>query len=170
MAIMSQEKRLRFRIKTRDQEIELEGDFEYVRDKFENLVDNLRLKDVVQAGQESVETVEASEPSDLLRGIVQFSGEGRPYLTVPADSLSAKEALALVLYATHPKMFGDDELSTVLGSSWKTTSGAVVRARASELKREGKLIAEKGSYVLSGAGVQWVTGEVIPGLKKTMQY
>ena len=143
---MSQEKRLRFRIKTRDQEIELEGDFEYVRDKFENLVENLRLKD----------------------GIVQFSGEGRPYLTVPADSLSAKEALALVLYATHPKTFGDDELSTLLGASWKTTSGAVVRARASELKREGKLIAEKGSYVLSGAGVQWVTGEVIPGLKKTI--
>jgi len=150
---MSQEKRLRFRIKTRDQEIELEGDFEYVRDKFENLVENLRLND---------------GPSDLLKGIVQFSGEGRPYLTVPADSLSAKEALALVLYATHPKTFGDDELSTLLGASWKTTSGAVVRARASELKREGKLIAEKGSYVLSGAGVQWVTGEVIPGLKKTI--
>jgi hypothetical protein len=48
-------------------------------------------------------------------------------------------------------------------------SGAVVRARASELKREGKLIAEKGAYVLSGAGVQWVTGEIIPNLKKSMQ-
>src|SRR5205823_166415 len=168
-AIMSQEKRLRFRIRTRDQEIELEGDFEYVRDKFENLVENIRLKHGKVAKTEAVQTLETSEPSDLLKGIVQFSGEGRPYLTVPADSLSAKEALALVLYATHPKTFGDDELSTLLGSSWKTTSGAVVRARASELKREGKLIAEKGSYVLSGAGVQWVTGEVIPGLKKMTQ-
>ena len=166
---MSQEKRLRFRIRTRDQEIELEGDFEYVRDKFENLVENLRLKDGIVAKPEAVQTLETSEPSDLLKGIVQFSGEGRPYLTVPADSLSAKEALALVLYATHPKTFGDDELSTLLGSSWKTTSGAVVRARASELKREGKLIAEKGSYALSGAGVQCVTGEVISGLKKTIQ-
>src|SRR6266571_5090106 len=95
-AIMSQEKRLRFRIRTRDQEIELEGDFEYVRDKFENLVENLRLKDgIVSPKPELVQTLETSEPSDLLKGIVQFSGEGRPYLTVPADSLSAKEALAL---------------------------------------------------------------------------
>src|SRR5207302_352382 len=138
---MSQEKRLRFPIRTRDQEIELEGDFEYVREKFESLVENLRLKDgIVPAKPETVQTLETSEPSDLLKGIVQFSGEGRPYLTVPADSLSAKEALALVLYATHPKTFGDDELSTLLGSSWKTTSGAVVRARASELKREPKLM------------------------------
>src|SRR5207244_10139263 len=156
------------RINTRDQEIDIAGDFEYVSDKYENLVENLRLKDgIVQAKTEPVQTPETSEPSDLLKGIVQFSGEGRPYLTVPADSLSAKEALALVLYATHPKTFGDDELSTLLGASWKTTSGAVVSARASELKREGKLIAEKRSYVLSGAGVQWVTGEVIPGHKNT---
>lgn len=167
---MSQEKKLRFRIKTKDQEIELEGDFDYVRDKFEGLVDKMQLKNgTLQAAPETVQTLEPLEPSDLLKGIVQYSGEGRPYLTVPADSLSAKEALALVLYATHPKTFGDDELSNLLGSSWKTTSGAVVRARASELKREGKLIAEKGSYVLSGAGVQWVTGEVIPGLKKVIQ-
>src|SRR5207249_1458804 len=167
---MSQEKRLRFRIRTRDQETELEGDFEYVRDKFENLVENLRLKDgIVPAKPEAIQTLETSEPSDLLKGIVQFRGEGRPYLTDPEDSLSAKEDLALVLYATHPKTFGDEQLSTLLGSSWKTTSGAVVRARASELKREGKLIAEKWSYVLSGAGVHWVTGEVIPGLKKTTQ-
>jgi hypothetical protein len=167
---MSQEKKLRFRIRTRDQEIELEGEFEYVREKFENLVDRLQVKNgVSQSTPEPVPVMETSEPSDLLKGIVQYSGEGRPYLTVPADSLSAKEALALVLYATHPKTFGDDELSNLLGSSWKTTSGAVVRARASELKREGKLIAEKGSYVLSGAGVQWVAGEVIPGLRKTIQ-
>src|SRR6266851_2252383 len=164
---MSQEKRLRFRIKTHNQEIELEGDFEYVRDKFENLVEILRLKDgIAQTKPEPVQTLETSEPSDFLRGIVQFSGEGRPYLTVPADSLSAKEALALVLYATHPKTFGDDELSTLLGSSWKTTSGAVVRARASELKREGKLIAEKGSYVLSGAGVNGSPEKSYPASRK----
>ena len=167
---MSEEKKLRFRIRTRDQEIELEGAFDYVREKFENLVERLQVKDSSMVTvQEPVVVATSGEPSEVLKGIVQFSGEGRPYLTVPADSLSAKEALALVLFATHPKTFGDDELSTLLGSSWKTTSGAVVRARASELKREGKLIAEKGSYVLSGAGVQWVTGEVIPGLKKTIQ-
>jgi len=58
---MSQEKRLRFRIKTHSQEIELEGDFEYVRDKFENLVESLRLKDgIVQAKPETVQTMETS--------------------------------------------------------------------------------------------------------------
>ena len=165
---MSEEKKLRFRIRTRDQEIELEGAFDYVREKFENLVERLQVKDGSMMTVQKPVVAESGEPSEVLKGIVQFSGEGRPYLTVPADSLSAKEALALVLFATHPKTFGDDELSTLLGSSWKTTSGAVVRARASELKREGKLIAEKGSYVLSGAGVQWVTGEVIPSLKKTL--
>src|SRR2546425_820458 len=115
---MSQEKRLRFRIKTHSQEIELEGDFEYVRDKFENLVESLSLKDgISQTKPEPVQTIEPSEPSDLLKGIVQFSGEGRPYLTVPADSLSAKEALALVLYATHPKTFRDDEPSKTDGNA-----------------------------------------------------
>ena len=89
-------------------------------------------------------------------------------MTVPADSLSAKEALALVLCATHPKPLGDDQLSSLLGASWKTTSGAIVRARASELKREGKLIAERGSYMLSGAGIQWVKTDLLPNLRKTV--
>src|SRR3989442_16020291 len=112
---MSQEKRLRFRIRTRDQEIELEGDFEYVRDKFENLVENLRLKDrIVSTKPEPVQTLEASEPSNWLKGIIKFRGEGRPYLTVPADSLSATEALALVLYATPPKTFADYEMINLL--------------------------------------------------------
>jgi len=116
----------------------------------------------------SVPASQQSTSQDPLEGIIQLSSEGRPHLTVPAGSVSAKEALALVLYATHPKPFGDDELSSLLGASWKTTSGAIIRARASELKREGKLIAERGSYVLSGAGVQWVKGDVIPNLRKTM--
>src|SRR2546427_10742496 len=133
---MSQERRLRFRIRTKDQEVELEGDFEYVRDKFETLVESLHLKDaIVQTRLEPVPTPEISEPSDLLKGIVQFSGEGRLYLTVPADSLSAKVAFLLVLYPSHPKTFVDDELSTLLGSSCKTTSGTVVRPRAIELIR-----------------------------------
>ncbi len=166
--------KLRFRIKRRDYEVELEGDFDYVKEKFENLSESFQhhLK------QEPLQTISTSEqpesflapqqPAEGLTGIVQYSTEGRPHLTVPADRLTAKEALALVLYATHPKPLGDDDLSGMLGSSWKTTSGAVVRARASELKREGKLIAEKGNYVLSGAGVQWVTGDLIPNLRKTV--
>ena len=168
---LSEEKRLRFRIRRGDIEVELEGDSEYVREQYEKFSEKLNL----QAGPLQPTQAPAvasssllSTTQDPLEGIVQLSSEGRPHLTVPADSLSAKEALALVLYATHPKPFGDDELSGLLGASWKTTSGAIIRARASELKREGKLIAERGSYVLSGAGVQWVKGDVIPNLRKTM--
>ncbi len=167
---MSEERRLRFRIRKGDLEVELEGDLEYVRAQYEKLFQELDLQTGSRQPEQTNKGTLSPHPASQapLEGIVQFSDEGRPHLTVPADSLSAKEALALVLYATHPKPFGDDELSNLLGASWKTTSGAIIRARASELKREGKLIAERGSYVLSGAGVQWVKGDVIPNLRKTM--
>ncbi len=61
---------------------------------------------------------------------------------MPKDGLRASEAV----------MYQPAEQSYVL--------------RASELKREGKLIAEKGTYVLSGAGIQWVRSEIIPNLRK----
>lgn len=167
---MSEEKRLKFRIRKGDLEVELEGDFEYVRQQYEGFLEKLDLQggSILSSGSPSVVWAQPSTTQDPLDGILQFSGEGRPHLTVPADSVSAKEALSLVLFATHPKPLGDDELSSLLGASWKTTSGAIVRARASELKREGKLIAERGSYMLSGAGIQWVKGDLIPNLRKTI--
>jgi len=169
---VSEGKRLRFRIRRADLEVELDGDFEYVRQQYEKYSEQLDIKGATlqPAQTPSSSTVAIPTNEDPLGGIVQFSTEGRPHLTVPADSLSAKEALALVLLATHPKPLGDDELSSLLGASWKTTSGAIVRARASELKREGKLIAERGSYMLSGAGIQWVKGDVLPNLRKTVPY
>lgn len=167
---MSEEKRLKFRIRKGDLEVELEGDFEYVRQQYEAFSEKLDLQggSIQSSGGPNVVSAQPSATQDPLEGIIQLSGEGRPHLTVPADSVSAKEALSLVLYATHPKPLGDDELSNLLGASWKTTSGAIVRARASELKREGKLIAERGSYMLSGAGIQWVKGDLIPNLRKTI--
>ena len=165
---LSEGKRLRFRIRKGDFEVELEGDHEYVREQFESLSERLeaRFGTMQSAAVDEVSQPVASSAQDQLEGIVQYSSGGRPHLTVPADTLSAKEALALVLFAIHPRPLGDDELSNLLQASWKTTSGAVVRARASELKREGKLIAEKGTYVLSGAGIQWVKSEIIPNLWK----
>ncbi len=167
---MSEEKKLKFRIRRGDLEVELEGDFDYVREQYEKFSENLDLHrgHSKQLELTSVPASQQSSSQDSLEGIIQLSSEGRPHLTVPADSVSAKEALALVLYATHPKPFGDDELSSLLGASWRTTSGAIVRARASELKREGKLIAERGSYMLSGAGIQWVKTDLLPNLRKTI--
>ena len=34
-----------------------------------------------------------------------------------------------------------------------------------KLRKDGKLITEKGRYSLSGAGLQWVRAEVIPSLR-----
>src|SRR5207302_1063873 len=84
-----------------------------------------------------------------IAGIVEFTSEGKPHLTVPVDTLSAKEAISLVMFSMHPKPLGDDDLSSLLSSSWKTTGESIVRARISELRREGKVITERGNYELS---------------------
>jgi len=70
-----------------------------------------------------------------------------------------------MLTAVHPTPLSDEDLSNLLSSSWKTISPEAVRARASELRRDGKLIAEKGAYSLSGAGVQWVMTEIVSRFK-----
>jgi hypothetical protein len=164
---LSPEKKLRFRIRRGDYEVELEGDFDYVREQFEELQGSLHPS--VRTGPSDQTTIPSSPHPDLrspIAGVVEFTPEGRPHLTVPVDDLSAKEAISLVMYSLHPKPLGDDDLSSLLSSSWKATGESVVRARVSELRKEGKLIAERGSYVLSGAGVQWLQNDVLPRLQK----
>ncbi len=165
---MSSEKRLRFRLRRGDFEVELEGEFEYVREQFEVLQGNLRPSTTsISQVQKMASTDIPPEMKDSVTGVVEYTAEGRPHLIVPVDNLSAKEAISIVMYSTHPKPLGDGDLSTLLSSSWKATNESVVRARVSELRKEGKLIADRGSYVLSGAGIQWVEGQVLPRLQKT---
>ncbi len=156
---------LRFRLRKQDAEIELEGDFTYVKEKFEDLLDSFSWS--------SLET-EISPPPHIdeqfpasLKGILERTSDGRPYLTVPFDILTSKEAVAFFLYALHPRKASDKDLSSLLTQGWKTTRPEAVRARASELRREGKLIAEDGNYTLSGAGLQWVEAEIISKMRKT---
>ncbi|MEM3590218.1 MAG: hypothetical protein QXN33_04410 [Candidatus Bathyarchaeia archaeon] len=151
---------LRFRIRRGDLEVELEGDFEYVRGKFEDLLEKM----VAQISGPRPEGPQAALPLEL-SGIVELGQDGRPRLTVPVENLTAKEAIALLLYSIHPSRLSDEDLSSILSSSWKTTGTDAVRARASELRREGRLVAERGEYCLSGAGLQWVRNEIIPRLK-----
>ena len=164
---MSSEKKLRFRIRKGDFEVELEGEHDYVREQFEALEKSLG------PGASSIVTLQPSaggaavpEQSVGITGIVEFTSEGKPHLTVPVDTLSAKEAISLVMFSMHPKPLGDDDLSSLLSSSWKTTGESIVRARISELRREGKVITERGNYVLSGAGVQWIQNDILPRLQK----
>jgi len=167
VSVVSSEKRLRFRIRKGDFEVELEGDHDYVRERFEDLE-----KSLGPATAFAIAPLPSSGPSPLpdqqigIAGIVEFTTEGKPHLTVPVDTLSAKEAISLVMFSLHPKPLGDDDLSSLLSSSWKTTGESIVRARISELRREGKVITERGNYVLSGAGVQWIQNDILPRLQK----
>ena len=165
---MSSEKKLRFRIRRGDFEVELEGDHDYVRERFEDLEKTLGpTGSPVISSPTSTSLSGPLEQPIGITGVVEFTSEGKPHLTVPVDTLSAKEAISLVMFSLHPKPLGDDDLSSLLSSSWKTTGESIVRARISELRREGKVIAERGNYVLSGAGVQWIQNDILPRLQKT---
>ena len=146
--------RMRFKIKKGDVEVEVEGSSSYVKEKFEQLLENLLKKSIVLIEEHSIY-------AEALQGIMETTPEGRPYLTVPVEILTSKEALALFLYALKPKKISDNELSEILTSGWKTIKAEAIRARASELRREGKLVSENGLYALSGAGKQWVEKEIL---------
>jgi len=160
---MSVERKLRFRIRRGEHEVELEGDHEYVRQKFEELLKEVPVQapTAVQPQPQPYPAAPLQAQTVGLEGIVEKAPDGKPRLTIPVDWITAKEAVALMLIAVHPTPLSDEDLSNLLSSSWKTTKPEAVRARASELRRDGKIIAEKGAYSLSGAGVQWVQTEVI---------
>ena len=104
-------------------------------------------------------------PGEELVGILETTPEGKLHFTIPFDKISAKEAIGLILYGSNPAPVEDAKLIELLGTSWKAVKDNVVRARISELRKEGKLIAEGGRYSLSGAGIQWISQEVLPHLK-----
>jgi hypothetical protein len=159
------ERRLRFRLRRGNFEVELEGDFEYVRGKFEEL---LQSQPTTALGAQSVigdQSAELIVRGEELTGILETTPDGKLHFTIPFDRISAKEAIGLILYSGNPTPIEDAKLIEWLGTSWKAVKDNVVRARVSELRKEGKLIAEQGRYSLSGAGLQWVTQEVLPKLR-----
>ena len=84
---VSEEKKLRFKIRRGDLEVELEGDFAYVREQYEKFSEKLDIQQALLPQNETIDP-SAAQPSNAqepLVGIIQFSGEGRPHLTVPAD-------------------------------------------------------------------------------------
>jgi hypothetical protein len=165
---LAEEKTLRFRIRRGDYEVELEGDFTYVKECFERLLENIpHARSDEQQPQKILSDFVAprTEVTTSLGGIVELTQEGKPRLTVPVDNLKAKEALALLLYAARPQVIECEELSLLLSSSWKTMKPEAVRARASELRREGRLVAENGKCSLSGAGMQWVENDILRRLR-----
>jgi len=156
-------KSLRFRLRRGNFEVELDGDYEYVKAKFEEL---MRSQSQMPAAGSSVDQSSlAYAPGEELTGILETTPEGKLHFTIPFDKISAKEAIGLILYGNNPTPIEDAKLIELLGTSWKAVKDNVVRARVSELRKEGKLIAEQGRYSLSGAGLQWIAQDVLPKLK-----
>jgi hypothetical protein len=158
------ERKLRFRIRRGNFEVELEGDADYVRAKFEEL---MRVQPSMGSSQPAPldQSFESFVPGEELTGILETSADGKLHFTIPFDKISAKEAIGLILYSCNPTPLEDAKLIELLGTSWKAVKDNVIRARVSELRKEGKLIAEQGRYSLSGAGMQWITQEVLPKLR-----
>jgi hypothetical protein len=155
---------LRFRVRRGNFEVELEGDFDYVRGKFEELMEFQPT--VVGAAQAlGNQSTQAFSPGEELAGILETTPEGKLSFTIPFDRISAKEAIGLILYGSNPAPIEDAKLIELLSTSWKAVKDNVVRARVSELRKEGKLIAEQGRYSLSGAGIQWIAQEVLPKVR-----
>jgi hypothetical protein len=168
VAQVAEQRKLRFKIRRSDgSEIELEGDLDYVRGKFEELMDEMpqAIADSCPPSVGTPAAVTTVASGEELVGVIKKGNDGRIHFIFQADLLSTKEALALMCYAHHPTPLTYVELSDLLSTGWKTTKSHVVRARASELKREGRLIVESGRYTLSGAGLQWIRMQVIPKVK-----
>ena len=161
------ERRLRFKIRRGNFEVELEGDFEYVQGKFEELLQSQPGASTISQAGGANESVDSIIPGEELAGILETTPDGKLHFTVPFDRLSAKEAIGLILYGSNPSPVEDAKLIELLGTSWKSVKDNVVRARVSELRKEGKLIAEQGRYSLSGAGLQWIRQDVLPKLRPT---
>jgi hypothetical protein len=160
------ERKLRFRLRRGNFEVELEGEFDYVRAKFEEL---LKSQPTMGATPGAVgdQSVQNFAPGEELTGILETTPDGKLHFTIPFDRISAKEAIGLILYGSNPAPIEDAKLIELLGTSWRAVKDNVVRARISELRKEGKLIAEAGRYSLSGAGIQWISQEVLPKLRPT---
>jgi len=165
MAAQLSERRLRFRLRRGNFEVELEGDFDYVRSKFEELLQSQPTIQPVSPSTIGDQSLEGFVPSEELTGILETTADGKLHFTIPFDRISAKEAIGLILYSSNPVPVEDAKLIELLGTGWKAVKDNVVRARVSEMRKEGKLRAEQGRYSLSGAGLQWITQEILPKLR-----
>jgi hypothetical protein len=165
LASQLSESRLRFRLRRGNFEVELEGDFDYVRGKFEELLQSQQSMPPGSLSTVGDQSLEGFIPSDDVAGILETTPDGKLHFTIPFDKISAKEAIGLIIYSNNPTPLEDAKLIELLGTSWKAVKDNVVRARVSELRKEGKLIVEQGRYILSGAGLQWISQDVLPKLR-----
>ena len=94
---LPENKSLRFRIRRGDYEVELEGEYQYVKDTFEKLLEEIPTNPIQQTPTQDAQLTQFQQtttPPPTLQGKIEYTPEGKPRLTVPVDMLKAKEALA----------------------------------------------------------------------------
>jgi hypothetical protein len=83
-------------------------------------------------------------------------------ILISLDSVSIKEAMALVLFAHYSKPLSDSELETELNYSWRATTESEVSTARLDLHVERLKFVTGGKHVLTAAGIQWVRSQILP--------
>lgn len=139
------------------------GRIELEAESLEKLLDELRSSPewMTVIDQLIVERALAPEPKEELSGVMEFTADG-PAIIVPAEKITSKEAIGLLLYASRPNGLEPKEISRLLSLSGISMAGYA--ARMSEMKREGFLIKEGDAYRLTVRGRSWVE-EIVSRLR-----
>jgi hypothetical protein len=100
-------------------------------------------------------------------GVIEYLSDGTPHISVPTDNLSAREIIALLLYAKSPNAISLNELTQLVSNNWKTSDVYSVSANLSQMRAYIIKEGTRGSYSyrLSGSGKSWVENELLPKLK-----
>lgn len=133
------------------------GNIELESKSFDEIVENLESfpewLDVIDRLVLSAAPQETLEKEEFLSGLVTFSKEG-PLIVLPREKMSDKEAIGLILYAGDPRTFEPKEIGHLLELSGRPSTG--FGARLSEMRREGLVVKEGGTYRLSIIGKRQV--------------
>jgi hypothetical protein len=100
-------------------------------------------------------------------GIIEYLSDGTPHLSVPTDKLSAREVIALLLYAKSPNAISMNELARLVADNWKNVEMNYISANLTQMRAYVIKEGSRGSYSwrLSGSGKNWVENELLPKLK-----
>lgn len=171
--------KIRFTIRTSYGEISVEGDslldFQNIlgdlgvsRQDIGALVDTVR--DVTrQKLQEQVRkfpiSVTPSKPE--LTGVIEYTTDGKPRITIQPSLLTSKDVIGLILYAKSPNSVSMKEITDLVAENWRSVEMPYISATLTKMR--GFVIKEgsRGSYMykLSGSGRNWIENELLPKLK-----
>lgn len=110
-------------------------------------------------------SVAPSKPE--FKGIIEYTSEGTPHITVASENLTAKIVIGLLLYARDPNTVSISELAELVNVNWKNVDTSYVSANLAYMRPLVVKTGEKGSYSygLSGFGRSWIENEILPKLK-----